>query len=500
MARIALAGFLHETNTFAPLPTRLEDFTQGGGAYAGLLVGEEIFQYRGKRINRGAAGFIHRAEEQGHEIVPLIFAAAEPANQVTRDAFETIMGMITDGLKSKGPFDGLYLDLHGAMVFEDFNDGETEILRRCRSIVGDIPLTVSLDLHGNISCESFELASVMIGYRTYPHTDVYQTGERCADAMQILLKGKQIQKSFRQIPFLMPLTTQSTNTEPVRSLMESVSQVENRDDVISCSFLPGFAPADLAHTGPTILTYACTLKAAEQAADNIYTAILEKEPDFSIHLLGADEAVRKAIRLAKSSSKPIVLADVQDNAGAGGTSDTPWILEALVKQNAPKTALGVIFDVEAAEKAHQAGEGARVSLELGGKLTPGQTPFKGAFLVKKLFQGEFLATGPMFNGMPANLGKMANLQIGEVEVVVACSRTQANDQSYFRILGIEPSEMKILVLKSSNHYRADFEPISGAIIPVEAPGAFTEDSRKTAFRHLREGVRLGGNGPAFKRS
>ena len=99
----------------------------------------------------------------------------------------------------------------------------------------------------------------------------------------------------------------------------------------------------------------------------------------------------------------------------------------------------------------------------------------------------------------ADLGKMANLQIGEVEVVVACSRTQANDQSYFRVLGIEPSEMKILVLKSSNHYRADFEPIAGAIIPVEAPGAFTEDSRKTPYRHLREGVRLSGNGPEFKR-
>lgn len=499
MARIALAGFLHETNTFAPLPTRLEDFTQGGGAYACLLTGDEIFRYRGKKINRGAAGFIHRVEELGHEIVPLVFAAAEPANQVTRDAFETIMGMIADGLKSEGPFDGLFLDLHGAMVYEDFNDGETEILRRCRSIVGDIPITVSLDLHGNISRESSELASVMIGYRTYPHTDVYQTGERCADAMQLLLDGKQIHKTNRQIPFLMSLTTQSTNTEPVRSLMDFVNQIEKLDDVISCSFLPGFAPADLEHTGPTVLTYAYTQIAAEQAAEAIYSAILEKEAEFDVHLPDPDEAVREAIRLAESSDKPIVLADVQDNAGAGGTSDTPWILEALVRQNAPKTALGVMYDVEAAEKAHQAGEGARITLELGGKLTPGQTPFTGTFLVKKLFQGEFLATGPMFNGMPADLGKMANLQIGEVEVVVACSRTQANDQSYFRVMGIEPSEMKILVLKSSNHYRADFEPIAGAIIPVEAPGAFTEDSRKTPYRHLREGVRLGGNGPEFKR-
>jgi microcystin degradation protein MlrC len=499
MARIALAGFLHETNTFAPLPTRLEDFTQGGGAYAGLLTGNEIFGYRGKKINRGAAGFINRAESLGHVIVPLVFAAAEPANQVARDAFETIMRMIIEGLKEKGPFDGLYLDLHGAMVVEDFVDGETEILQICRDIVGDIPITVSLDLHGNISRESFDLASVMIGYRTYPHTDVYQTGERCADAMQLLLDGKQVFKAFRQVPFLMPLTTQSTRTEPVRSLMELVEQTEQKSGVVSASFLPGFAPADLPHTGPTVFTYAYTQEDAETAAEEILQTILSREAEFDVLLLNPEQAVEKAIELAKKNSKPIVLADVQDNAGAGGTSDTTWILEALVKQNAPRTALGVVFDAQAAEIAHKAGEGAQITIGLGGKLTPGQNPFEGTFLVKKQFEGEFLATGPMFNGMPADLGKMANLQIGHVEVVVASSRTQANDQSYFKVLGIEPTEMQILVLKSSNHYRADFEPIAGEIIPVDAPGAFTEDARKTPYQNLREGVRLGGMGPANRK-
>ncbi len=499
MARIALAGFLHETNTFAPLPTRLEDFTHGGGAYACLLIGDEVFRYRGQRINRGVAGFIQRAEVLGHEIVPLVFAAAEPANQVTEEAFETIMGMISEGLKEKGPFDGLYLDLHGAMVAENFIDGETKILRICRDIIGDIPITVSLDLHGNISRESFDLASVMIGYRTYPHTDVYQTGERCADAMQLLLDGKQIFKAFRQIPFLMPLTTQSTHTEPVRSLMQLVEKTEQKGGIVFASFLPGFAPADLPHTGPTVFTNAYTQDSAEKAADEIYDAILANEEEFDVSLLNPDQAVEKAIELAKKNSKLIVLADVQDNAGAGGTSDTPWILDALVRHSAPKTALGVMYDAEAAEKAHASGEGATITIKLGGKLTPGQVPFEGTFLVKKLFEGEFLATGPMFNGMPADLGKMANLQIGNIEVVVASGRTQANDQSFFKILGIEPKDMQILVLKSSNHYRADFEPIAGEIIPVEAPGAFTEDARKTPYQNLREGVRLGGKGPSYRK-
>jgi microcystin degradation protein MlrC len=499
MARIALAGFLHETNTFSPIQTPFEQFYTAGGPYAIFLPGEKILDYRGEKINRGFCGFMNRAESLGHEIIPLVYAAAEPSNQVTKSAFEQILGVITKGLSEKGPFDGIYLDLHGAMVYENFNDGETEILRRVRAMVGDIPIVVSLDLHGNIAQESFELASMMIGYRTYPHTDVYQTGERCANALNQLLQGGKVFKAFRQIPFLMPLTTQSTNIEPCKSIYLMIGKLESDPEILSCTIMAGFPPAYMVNTGPTIFTYAITQEAADRAADSLYQAILAREGDFTVNLLNPDQAVEKAIELAKVNQRPVILADIQDNAGAGGTSDTPWILEALVKHNAPKTALGLMYDPKAAEEAHTAGEGVKISLGLGGKLTPGQVPFKDTFLVKRLWQGEFTANGPMFNGVLTNLEKMANLQIGNVEVVVVSQRTQANDQSFFRQVGIEPAEMKILVLKSSNHYRADFEALSSAIIPVEAPGAFNEDARKTPYRNLRGGIRLMGLGPAYHR-
>jgi microcystin degradation protein MlrC len=499
MARIALAGFMHETNTFAPLPTTFADFDSAGGPYATFLLGEQVFKYRGKRFNRAACGFINQAEALGYEIVPILFAAAEPSNQVTADAFAHIMGLMEEGLAKKGPFDGLYLDLHGAMVYEDFNDGETEILRRARAIVDDIPIAVSLDLHGNITRESFELASVMVGYRTYPHTDVYQTGERCVRALERLLQGQHMYKAFRPVPFLMPPTKQSTDIEPCRSIYARIPELERNPAVISCSIISGFPPADMEHTGPTVFAYAASQEAADEAADALLGAILAREKDFSVDLLDPDQAVEKAIRLAKNKQLPVILADIQDNAGAGGTSDTPWILEALVRHHAPRTALGLMNDPEAAEAAHAAGEGATITLGLGGKLTPDQAPFNGTFQVKRLYEGEFIATGPMFNGVPTNLGKMANLQIGNVEVVVVSRRTQANDQSYFRQVGIEPADMKILVLKSLNHYRADFEPISSAIIPVDAPGAFFEDTHRTPYQNLREGVRLVGCGPEFHR-
>jgi microcystin degradation protein MlrC len=512
MARIAVAGFLHETNTFSPLPTPYDAFTGPGGPYANFLRGQEIFSHRGKRLNDALCGFINTAEALGHQIVPILWTAAEPANQVTAAAFERIMGQIAAGLVEANrdqPLDGVYLDLHGAMVTQDFIDGETEILRRARAILdrndgaeGDAPvvppIVVSLDLHGNITRQSFEMATAMVGYRTYPHTDIYETGERCARILDQALGGASIFGAFRPVPFLMPISTQSTNTEPCKSLYGLIDQVEGGADVLSATIMAGFPPADVSHCGPTVFAYGRTPQAAKRAADLLYEAILAREADFALDLLDPDQAVRRAIQLSRGAGKPVILADVQDNSGGGATSDTPWVLAALVRQQAESAALGLMYDPAAAEAAFAAGEGARISLGLGGKLTPGQQPFTAEFLVKRLFEGEFTATGPMLKGMPINLGKMANLQVGGVQVVVTSRRTQANDQSYFRQVGIEPAEMKILALKSSNHYRADFEPISSAILVVEAPGAIVEDPSKAAYRNLRPGVRLKGLGPIFK--
>ncbi len=499
MMRIAIAGFLHETNTFSPIPTTYEDFAAPGGPYAGYLRGQEILQLKGKNFNHCVCGFMNTIEKFGHEVIPILWTAAEPANQVTAHAFERIMGVIAAGLSDSYPLDGVYLDLHGAMVYEGYNDGETEILRRVRAIVGDIPIVCSLDLHGNISYQTFEVADALVGYRTYPHTDLYETGERCAILLNNLIKGDRFFKAFKQLPFLMPISTQSTNTEPCKSIYALIEEIEKNPEVHSATIMAGFPPADLEHTGPTIFAYGTTHDATSRAVNILYDAILSREAEFAVDLLDPDQAVTKAMKLAESTDKPIILADIQDNSGGGATSDTPWILEALVKHRAQKAAVGLMYDPEVASIAHAAGEGSEISVGLGGKLMPKQKPFYGTFFVKRLFEGEFIPTGPMLRGIPTNLGKMANLQIDDVNVVVVSRRTQANDQSFFRQVGIEPREMKILVLKSSNHYRADFEPISSAIIPVEAPGAIIEDPSKATYRNLREGVRLYGLGPVHKK-
>lgn len=499
MKKIGLAGFLHETNTFSNTPTPLENFVNQSGFYPELMRGDAILQLANGRINISSSGFLQKAKSLGLEVVPLLWCGTEPSQSVPQDVFDTIMGWILDELKSNAPYDGLYLDLHGAMVYGDLKDGETEILRQVRQVVGDIPIVASLDLHGNITKECFELADALVGYRTYPHVDAYEVGEWSAELMAYLVDGKPVFKAFRQAPFLMPATTQPTTKEPAKSLYDLLPELENRESVLSASIMEGFNACDLPDTGPSIFTYAKTQKAADDAADYLMDEMLAREPQYSVEMYKVPEAVKKAKEIAESTLGPVLLIDVQDNAGGGSPSDTVWLIEELIKQDVKRAAVGVLWDPETAAKAHAAGEGAVLELSLGGKSLPGHHPYKAVFKVEKLFEGDFIGVGPMVKGRRLNLGKMVQLRVRELRIAVSSERMQALDRSLFQTVGIEPSMMKVLGLKSANHYRADFGPIASAIINVDAPSAIIEDPVNIPYQNLRDGVRLKGLGPVYKR-
>jgi microcystin degradation protein MlrC len=491
MARFALAGFLHETNTFMPGPTPFEAFNESVGDETGMRQGEEILEFKRKAMAVCPSGFLRRSDALGHQVVPLVWAQAEPSGTVSDEAFERITGMILEELRAKGPFDGVYLDLHGAMVTQSYEDAETEIGRRVRSVIGDIPLVASLDLHGNITRECVDVFSALIGYRTYPHVDIYETGERCADMLDTLLDQPPLQRAFRKPGLILPPSRMSTLTEPCLSIYPVLEGLEKEKKVVSATFMHGFPPSDIYAVGPAIWAYATSQQAAEEAADQLEKTLWAHEDELTLEMLDPDQAVVQAMQRSAQTDKPIILADVQDNPGGGSSSDTVWMLEALVRHQAQRAAIGLIFDPEAAAAAHDAGQGAQITIDLGGKRMPGQKPYHGTFSVEKIAQGDFELTGPYSRGLTANLGKMAQLKIGGVRMVVVSGRTQANDQAYFHRVGIEPKEMKILVLKSTNHYRADFQPIASEILVVDAPGGMIEDPAKIPYTRIRPGVRLG---------
>ncbi len=496
MTRIAVGGFLHETNTFAPTKATYDDFVHGGG-WPSMTRGADVLRVM-RKINVGLAGFVEAAEANGWELVPTLFAAASPSAHVSKDAYERIVTEMVDGIVAAGPIDAVYLDLHGAMVTDHHDDGEGETLARVRKAIGnDVPLVVSLDLHANVSPEMIEHADALIAYRTYPHVDMADTGRACARHLALMLKSKQrFAKAFRQLPFLIPISWQCTNDQPTRGIYQKLAALES-DAVPTLSFAPGFPAADFRDCGPSVFAYGRTQADADAAADKVVALVESHEDDFDGRIYSPDEGVQLAMELAKSASKPIIIADTQDNPGAGGDSDTTGMLRALVRNRA-SAATGVIYDPHSAKAAHAAGVGATVTLELGGKSgIPGDAPYKETFVVEQLSDGKFVAPGPYFGGRDMDMGPSACLRVGDVRVVVGSYKAQLADQSMYRYVGIEPTAQKILVNKSSVHFRADFEPIAEKLLICAAPGAMPADTATLPWKHLRPGIRIKPNGPIF---
>jgi len=496
VARIAVGGFQHETNCFVPARTDFEYFAAHRDRPP-LVRGHDVIKWLSD-TSFSLSGFLAELGSQ-HDYVPLVWTSGGAGGYVTRDAFERITCEMVGRLSEALPVNAVYLELHGAMVCEDFEDAEGELLRRVRAVVGErVPVVISLDYHANVTPQMVRMSDGIAGYQTYPHVDRRQTGQRAARVLATVLKrGRPAGRALRKAPFLIPLNSQCTMIDPSRTLIEQAAQLEG-GDVLNVSYLAGFPPSDLFDCGPAVAVHAYSQAQADAVADKMAREIALREPEFAQPLLQPDEAVQQAMRIAAKASRPVVLADTQDNPGAGGTGDTTGVLAALVRNGAQKAVLGIFCDPDAVVAAHRAGAGADIEIALGGKSGPeGVKPYTARFRVAQLGDGRMRTTGPSVGGRDIDLGPMALLQVEGVSIVVSSKRMQAYDQAPFRHLGIEPKEQKILALKSTVHFRADFQPIAEEVLVVLAPGGHEVDTTKYPFKHLRRGVRLYPLGPEF---
>lgn len=490
--RIAVGGFMHETNTFGPSKATYDDFRHGGGA-GRLVEGDELFEnLRG--VNLAASGAIETGEAEGWDVVPLLWCATSPSAHVTEDAFERIAARLLVLTEDAGPLDGVFLDLHGAMVTEHLDDGEGELLKRFRDLLGpSVPIVIALDLHANVTPLMVEMADVLESYRTYPHVDMAETGRRGAKALAGLLgRAERPAKAMLQAPFLTAISWQSTDAEPAGGLYRTLEDLAARQ--FAMSFNMGFPAADFADCGMTALAYGA---GAENAVAEMMQAIEAAESSFAGRVWSPEEGVAEAMRLAETADRPIVISDTQDNPGAGANSDTTGMLRALVDAGA-RACIGNLFDAESAARAHEAGRGAKIRLALGGKSgVPGDAPFEAEFQVEAVSDGAFTAPGPFYGGRRMNMGSSACVRIGEVRVALVSAKAQMADREMFRSLGIEPEREPIIVVKSSNHFRADFAPIAAEILVCAAPGPMAVDPSTLPWTKLRPGLRTSPNGPAF---
>lgn len=494
--RIAVGGFQHETNTFAPVKADFEKFAQTDG-WPGLAHGPAMLEAV-DGVHIPITGALTALTGAGAVPVPLCWASASPSAHVTRDAYERIAADLVGGLEkaiaAEGPVDGLYLDLHGAMVTEHLQDGEGELLRRFRDLLGPtVPIAVSLDLHANVTEEMVRHADVIDIYRTYPHVDMGETGARTAEHLLELARTHRMPaKAFERLDFLIPLNWGCTSLAPMDRLYGTVlPEILERDaGVRALAVACGFPQADIREVGPSVVAYAEDPRSAEAAARAMADAIRAAAPEFGEPIYPPDGAVRRAMEIvAGGARKPVVIADTQDNPGGGGPGDTTGMLRALLAAKAQGAVLALLIDPESAARAHEVGQGARGRFELGGRRYPGDSPVAVEAEVLTLGDGRFTGTGPMWGGARMELGPMALLEAEGVRVMLASREMQAGDQAMFRHLGIEPTDQPILVLKSSVHFRADFEPIAAAVLTAAAPGPVTADPASLTYRNIRDGVR-----------
>ena len=490
--RIAIGGFLHETHSFAPRPTGWEDFVRPGGWPPAVRGAPLVDALRGTAAP--IAGAIRLAEEAGIPLVPLGWCMASPAGPIEAEAFERICAMILEELRAAlgaGKIDGIYLDLHGAGLAVNAPDAEGELLRRVREVVGpDMPLTISLDPHANLTVEMVGYADACVPFRTYPHVDMKEAGAR---AMELLLeriaRGAPFAKAFRALDFWTPLNSQCTLMGPMQEVMALRARIAQEAGVAELGFCFGFPYADFPGCQAAIAAFAADQASADKAADALRDYLVAHESDFVLDAVPAAEGVAQAIRIAATAKKPVVLADTQDNPGGGGHGDTTGLLAELIAQNAKGAVLGLINDAESAAACHAAGEGASLPLSLGGKSDG--VPLAVEARVLKLSDGRFTLTGPMGGGNRADLGPSALIEVGGgVRVIVVSRKMQASDQALFRHLGVEPGAQPIIALKSSVHFRADFQPIAEKVIVVLAPGPVIADPSTLPFRNTRPGLRM----------
>jgi microcystin degradation protein MlrC len=498
MKRFAIGGWQHETNTFAPFDTDYAAFEMADG-WPELVEGPELIDAVAG-INMPIEGFIQSVRSEAR-LVPTLWTSAEPGGYVTADAFEHIAARLCARIAAAGAVDGVYLDLHGAMVTREHHDAEGEILSRVRALIGpSVPLVASLDFHANVSSRMVECADALTIYRTYPHVDMAETGARAARVLLQLAGGAASFKAFAQGDYLVPLHLGATDFEPNRGLFRRL--LDLAPTVLCADIALGFPPSDVPDAGPSVVAYAATPARARSVVEALARELAAIEARYANNVVSPDIGIARA--LANTSGRPVILADTQDNSGAGGTADSAAAIIDLIRHRARGAVVAIMTDPEFAARAHECGVGGTFEATLGGKLGRSGHTFpslNARFRVLELGNGQFVCTGPVSRGARMNLGPMALVALrdangAEVNIVVSSVRSQPLDQAMLRHVGVEPAAQRVLVLKSSVHFRADFDPLAAETLVVEWPGSNPSDPARCSYRHLRPHLRLSPRGAA----
>ncbi len=481
--RAVVAMMEHETNTFSPVPTPLSRFGSPD-----VPTGAEVYR-RFKGTGTGIGAFLDVADAAGMEIVTPIAGNAAPSGPVEAGAYGVLCDAVCEAVRAG--CDVCFLDLHGAMVAESTDDGEGTLLQRIRGIAPDLPIAVSLDLHANITTEIVANSTVLVGYKTYPHLDMYEAGAHAGAIMVRALDGEvNPVMAWGQRPILAQTLRMGHDDEPMGPMLAMAREAED-GGLLAASVFGGFPLADFADAGLSVVTVADGDRgAAEAAAERLLSQAWKRREDW---LFEAEPLAATIGRAGDLEEGPVILLDHADNAASGGTQDTVAVLAEVIRQGLEDVAMFAICDPGAVEAMAAAGVGNDVTLDLGGKVDMPEIGRRGEPLrvtgrVRALTDGDFVVTVPMGRGTTMSMGRAGVLETGQVQVAVISNHTEPFDPGCFRSLGIEPARKRYLILKSRIHYRAGFRELAAAELPCNGVGVTSSDNGLFTFRKVRRPI------------
>ncbi len=477
--KIVVAMMMHETNTFSPVPTPLASFRPLSGQAA-------IEEF--KDTNTQLGGFLDVAKEANAEVIVPLAAGAHPSGYVERSAYEdmcdAIVGAVQNGC------DAAFLALHGAMVAEHFDDGEGELLRRIHAVAPRLPIALGLDFHSHMTAPMVENATVVTGYRTYPHVDMGETGQRAGRTLMRALDGLiQPVMVWGSRPMMTSTLVHAPSRQPMKDIMDQAIAAEASGAVVNASVFGGFPHADIPHTSLSAVIV-CDRRANQGRVllDRLLGMAWDRREAFLY--TGAPLAAQIAHARALGDG-PIVLVDHGDNTASGGTQDVMSVIEETMRQGLDDVVAGPICDPAAVKRIVEAGTAAGVTLNLGGRIDMPQINLLGKPLtvtgkVTRIADGEFVVTGPMATGTRVSMGRTAVLDTGSTQIVVAERRSEPFDLGVFTHCGIDPRRKKYVLIKSRQHFRAGFEPIARHIVMCDGDGCTSSDLRLFTYRKRRK--------------
>lgn len=472
----------HETNTFSPVPTPLQRFGSPD-----VPTGSEAYRLF-KGTGTGIGGFLDVADEAGMEIVTPIAGNAAPSGPVEANAYAVMCDAICEAV-SQG-CDVCFLDLHGAMVTETTDDGEGELLARIRRLAPELPIGVSLDLHANLTDEIVNNCTALVGYKTYPHIDMYETGAHAGRIMLSALEGSRPVMSWGNRPLLAQTLRMGHEDRPMGPLIDLASKEEGAG-LLAATVFGGFPLADFSNAGLSVVTVADgDLAMADSARDRLLDAAWREREEFLFHSEPLPETIARAKALDRG---PIILLDHADNAASGGTQDTTAVLKEVIQQGLEDVAMFGICDPEAVEEMAITGVGNRIALSLGGKVDMPSIGLRGepleiSGIVRALTDGDFVVTTAMGRGTIESMGKTVVLDTGNVQIVVCSRNSEPFDLGCFRSVGIDPTQQKYLILKSRIHYRAGFRAIARDELPCDGVGVTSSDNSLFKYKKVRRPI------------